>query len=353
MLESFAAREPALRAGFDLHLEGRALTWLREGCGREDTAPRFFLEAVPLDPADLPPGRRAAGFEPLGFAFAERGLRFGGACLARSELPDYAVAGVRAGQRGGGGLPVWEAELPVADPWFPRRAAGWEERYAAAAAGEPALRAPFDVRLAGRTLTYAREGCSEADTEPRFFVRLFPPEADGPPESLSFAFAERGLRYGGRCLAALELPDAGAVRVATGQYGPGGEVWAGAFPVSAEDWLARYEAAAAGEPLLRGAFDVHLDGRTLHYVRGRCSPADTAARFFLHVVPRDADDLPAERRASGFGNLDFAFADRGAAAGGRCLASAALPDYPVARVRTGQFADGRRLWEGEFALPAE
>ena len=72
-----------------------------------------------------------------------------------------------------------------------------------------------------------------------------------------------------------------------------------------------------------------------------------------------ADDTPARggrsagRREAGFANLDFAFGDRGFRHGGRRPAPAALPDYPLARVRTGQFASGERLRETEFALPAE
>ena len=123
-------------------------------------------------------------------------------------------------------------------------------------------------------------------------------------------------------------------------------------PPDPEAWRVRYEAASAVPPVLSSKFAVRLDGRTLHYTREDCAAPDTAARFFLHVVPLDAADLPEGRRASGFGNLDFAFGDRGLRYGGRCLASVPLPDYPVARVVTGQFEGGERLWEGRFALPA-
>ena len=121
-------------------------------------------------------------------------------------------------------------------------------------------------------------------------------------------------------------------------------------PPDPEAWLARFGALAASAPALRSRFHVHLEGRTLHYLRDDCAASDADARFFLHVTPLDADDLPEERRASGFANLDFAFADRGLRYGGRCMASAPLPDYGVARVATGQFEDGARLWEGEFAV---
>ena len=237
---AIAARAPDVRSEFEVRAADGALTWTREPCRAEDTAPRFFLHVVPLDAADLPAGRREAGFEEIGFAFGERGLRFGGRCLARLELPEYAIAGVRTGQRHPAAGAIWEASVPVADPSFPRAAAGWEERWAAIAAAEPSLRAAFGVRVEGRTLHYAREECAEADV---------------------------------------------------------------------------------------------------------------AARFFLHVVPLDAADLPEERRGSGFDNLDFAFGERGVRYGGRCLASVPLPEYGIARVRTGQFEGDARLWEGEIAFP--
>ena len=354
---AIAAGEPAVRAPFDLRLDGRTLTLARDGCGGDDAAPRFFLHVVPLDAGDLPAGRRAAGFEESGFALDDRGVRFGGRCMARIELPDYPVAGVRAGQRSANLPPVWEASLPVGDPAFPRRAATWRET---AAAREPALRAPFDLHLEGRALIFVRDGCSEADTEDRFFVHAVAADAADLPEArrkygserLTFAFPERGVRFGGACLAAFELPDYAILGVRAGQYGAAGEVWAGAFPPDPGAWRARYEAAAAIEPALSSTFEVRLDGRTLHYTREECAEADTAARFFLHLTPLDANDLPADRRAAGFGNLDFAFGDRGLRYEGRCLASVPLPDYGVARAVTGQFEGGARLWEGEFAFPA-
>ena len=117
--------------------------------------------------------------------------------------------------------------------------------------------------------------------------------------------------------------------------------------------LPRIRAAiAAREPAARAAFDVRRDGRTLSWVRDPCSGEDAAPRFFLHVTPADAGDLPAGRRASGFEGLDFWFRDRGVRFGGTCMATAALPDYPVARIRTGQHEGGAELWEAELALPA-
>ena len=230
---SFAEREPLIRAAFDLHFDGRTLTWARGACGEADRAARFLFRVTPLDPADLPPERRAHGFEALGFHLSERGVRHEGWCMAAAALPDYAVLAVRTGQR--------------------------------------------DAR---------------------------------------------------------------------------GEVWAAAFAPDPEAWRARYEAVAAVEPSLRAAFDVRVEGRTLHYTREQCAEADAEARFFLHVTPLDASGLPEDRREAGFANLDFAFADRGLRHEGQCLASVPLPGYPIARLATGQFEGDTRLWEGEIAFPA-
>ena len=111
-------------------------------------------------------------------------------------------------------------------------------------------------------------------------------------------------------------------------------------------WLAEYESIASGEPVARSVFDVHLRGNAVSYLKSPCGVADVRARFFLHVFPEDVESLPAGRRQHGFDNLDFDYHGLAALAwGGRCIATRALPGYPIARVRTGQFTpeDGHVL----------
>ncbi len=109
-----------------------------------------------------------------------------------------------------------------------------------------------------------------------------------------------------------------------------------------------YDALIVREPAVRSVFDVYFDGRTLAYAKSPCAPGDAAVRFFLHVTPVDAGDLPAERRNAGFDNLDFSFVDIGARFNEKCVASVRLPNYPVEKIETGQFAGGERLWEANF-----
>ena len=110
-----------------------------------------------------------------------------------------------------------------------------------------------------------------------------------------------------------------------------------------------YRAITDTQPIVRSNFDLHLIDNTLHYVRDTCRPDDIQARFFLHIVPHDTNDLPQHRQQYGFDNLDFAFYEHGVRFDGKCLASVPLPDYPIARINTGQWIPGEgKLWEGEF-----
>ena len=118
-------------------------------------------------------------------------------------------------------------------------------------------------------------------------------------------------------------------------------------------------APGVARPLLSAAglsqqseFTVYLDAAAgrLIYTRTGCRAADTAARFLLHVVPVSAGDLPAGRR---FHNLDFDFDAHGLRQRGYCVAVRALPEFPIARIDTGQYTPrGELLWKVTLAEPA-
>ena len=94
-----AAGEPLFRsAAFDLHLDGRTLTWVSASCRPEDTLQRFLLEVVPVDPDDLPRLRRERGWQGRSFWFGRFGVRFDGRCLAQRTLPDFPVRALRVGR---------------------------------------------------------------------------------------------------------------------------------------------------------------------------------------------------------------------------------------------------------------
>ncbi len=103
------------------------------------------------------------------------------------------------------------------------------------------------------------------------------------------------------------------------------------------------------EPAIRADFDMHLIETRLIYVKEPCRPEDVEARFFLHLDPADANDLPEHRKRHGFDNLDFRLDRQEFRYGGLCVATRTLPEYNIAKIRTSQYIPGEgRLWEGKF-----
>ena len=106
------AGAPLARFFFDIYRDGRALTYLRNGCTEAEAETRFFLHVVPADDGDLPEHRREYGFDNLDFTLAARGARLDGNCVALARLPAYPVATVRTGQYDDTGA-LWTAEFAI------------------------------------------------------------------------------------------------------------------------------------------------------------------------------------------------------------------------------------------------
>ena len=106
-----------------------------------------------------------------------------------------------------------------------------------------------------------------------------------------------------------------------------------------------YRSLTQGAPAARAYYDVRFDAArgVLTYARAPCAAADARARFFLHVVPADADDLPDDQVRQGFDNRDFNLPDQ-ALFDGKCLAAVRLPEYAVDHVRTGQTERNGDVW---------
>ena len=111
----------------------------------------------------------------------------------------------------------------------------------------------------------------------------------------------------------------------------------------------------AGERVVRAHWDVYRNGRKLTYRKQPCAPADTQAKFVLHVLPADPAVLPAYRQRYGYDNLGFYFdrynVRRGVQRGDQCIAIVLLPNYPIDRIRVGQWiaVENRTLWEAELS----
>ena len=171
---------------------------------------------------------------------------------------------------------------------------------------------------------------------------LRPRYRDGPPAVL---FATPGLRP------LAEFAD-GAVFAVDRGYAP-----------PSHRYREAYEFLGTKEPDPEADFEVVFDrgsvsaakGPMLFYRRASCREESLREeRFFLHVYPEAPGALPAERAPHGFENLDFDFLRWGVLfelEGGKraCLAMVPLPDYGIARVRTGRYRSGDgETWSAEI-----
>ena len=106
-----------------------------------------------------------------------------------------------------------------------------------------------------------------------------------------------------------------------------------------------YRSLTQGAPAVRAGYDVYFNAArgALTYARAPCVRADMVARFFLHVVPEDADDLPDDHVRYGFDNRDFNLPEQ-ALFDRKCLATVQLPEYAVDHVRTGQAEKKNDVW---------
>ena len=343
--EAVLRREPALESVYDFHFVDGDLALVKEPC-----APSFLtkqipnLRVIPADRDDLPYWREAQGFDLFRFRLGTFGAYFDGKCVAGLPLPSYDIARFEV---------RWSS--PLLDEAEARARA-----QQAQSDGQLLARSAHDLYLADGELVYLRDSCDPLETEHPFHLNVFPERPGDLPEDrrergyerFHFEFHLNGAFADGGCAVFFPLPDYPAAGIQTGQYdGEGGDLWFAEFLLDPGRRWADAAAGASGEPVARGDFDVYLTDGALAYLKSPCDPADTEAWFFLHVTPERAEDLPDERRGFGFDNLDFAFFPNGALFEGRCAARAALPEYPIASIRTGQHGSGvGEIWSAEFTV---
>ena len=237
----------------------------------------------------------------------------------------------------------------------------------AAANGDLLARADFDIYAHNGALYYLKEDCDPLpprDPQFRIFLHIFPVDpADLPArgreydfENRDFQLADNSAFFDGKCIHRRLLPDYPIARIRTGHNAaaPGYDEWRMdidlAAHAAAQAIHDRILAGDYGPPVAQSNFDIYLRDNTLAYLKEPCAEGDADARFFLHIVHANPADLPADRRERGFANSDFHFADHGAYAGDICVAERELPDYPIERIRTGQFVSGEgAIWRVEFA----
>ena len=244
------------------------------------------------------------------------------------------------------------------------------QEYESIVSTAPILRSNFDVYRRENNITYVKNPCSLPDTEARFFLHIVPTNSNDLPDDRKqygfdnhgFSFDRpHGMRFDGKCMVSVDLPGYRIERMVTGQYIPQERrgVWVGEIqlPVNenavsqADAHHQEYESGMSASPVLRSNFDVYRRENSITYVKNPCSLPDIQAIFFLHIYPRDLQDLPDDRKQHGFDNLDFSFYEHVVRFDGKCMATVGLPAYSIEHMVTGQFVPGQgKLWEDEFSV---
>jgi len=352
------AGEPIIRTDYNVYLADKRLIFVRENCSPEEPDAWFGARLFPHYPETLPPQQwRRGSYVPFG----GHGVRLGRLCLTVIQLPDYASGDLILTRRNLGnfrpkGLPVWEELYSLSRPGLGELIA--DRRRQQPEADNPAAFDVFIDQDAGRhRLLYAKEDCPQSAYETRVTLHIYPVNrADLPPQrqasgfdNQDFLLDDYGGRPGGECIAAVPLPDYPIAALRTGQAG----VWElNLYPPADPDYLREtYAALSDSQPDAQAVFALYWQDNRLIYLRETCNAADTAVGFFLHILPADVADLPAERQSAGFANIDFAFDRWGGLFDGKCLAAVPLPDYPIAAIRTGQHIPGPgEVWAAELMV---
>ena len=234
-------------------------------------------------------------------------------------------------------------------------------KYQWVVSGELVARSTFDVYRDEHVLHYVKTPCSDADMQTEFFLHLFPADERSIAfhrrwlgyDNEGFKFYDRGLRFDDKCLASIALPHYDIARIETGPLPPVKASKERAdHPGRLKAYRQAYQRVVSGEPVARSIFDVYRDERTLYYVKSPCSDADVKFRFFLHLFPADAEELPSHRRPYGYDNYDFDFSSYGLRFDDKCLAGIALPHYAIARIETGRvhWNSSGNHWEAKIFL---
>ena len=232
-----------------------------------------------------------------------------------------------------------------------------------ALASKRVVNSVFDAHLDANTLYYLKESCVESDVRGRFLLSVHPADVDDLPaesaelghESLNLSFGPiTGTLFEGKCIIRRELPNYEIARIETGQWTPDlGGLWSAVIDPNADaadleaSWDANekaFQAVADGEPAIRSAFDVYMEGGALVYLKEGCAGTDASARFILSVFPANPEDLPEKFRALGHESLNFDFFPQGVTFGDKCMIRRELPNYEIARIETGQWMSGVGVW---------
>lgn len=350
-LRKAQAGKLVIDSDFDVYLNRKRLTYIKEGCRPTDLDGHFFLNWIPVTKNDLPEHRVQYGWERGQARF--RYYRIDrDRCVVEKSLPHYPVRSLWTGQYDRDAGVRWEGEFA-----FGLETGGTRSRQFVPVAGQRIIASDFDVYLDGKHLVYIKKECRPSDREAAFFLHATPLEdRDLPPDRVRYGFDNLDFNA---CTIEWRRPSYAIGHIRTGQFvkddqGNTLPLWEDEYTIGPGDHHNGKDMPAAGTRIIASDFDCYLDDARIICTKEECRPSDREAVFFLHVTPLEDRDLPPNRVHYGFDNLDrnslewgFRIDEFG------CTIKRQLPAYAIRHIRTGQFVEDAQgnyvnLWEGEF-----
>ena len=107
---------PIISSDWDVYLVENSLIFAKDDQCSAEAEPLFFVHLYPVDINDLPGHRQQHGFGGFNFSLDSTNVLLdGGVCVAKVELPDYAIAAIRTGQFTDEGQNIWEGSFDVVE----------------------------------------------------------------------------------------------------------------------------------------------------------------------------------------------------------------------------------------------
>ena len=105
------------------------------------------------------------------------------------------------------------------------------------------------------------------------------------------------------------------------------------------------------QPLVSSEFDIYKNENTLIFYKNKCSSINVTHQFYLHVTPKNINDLPINRQKYGYQNMDFKFYSSGGSINdNQCIVQIKLPNYDIKKIQTGQYKDSKRDWDVVYSF---
>ena len=104
-------------------------------------------------------------------------------------------------------------------------------------------------------------------------------------------------------------------------------------------------------------FEIYIHDNEIWFVKEKV--VNKSARFFIHIIPDNMNDLPKNRKKYSYDNLAFTYERQHISVPwwkgtfNYLIAKVPLPDYKIQEISTGQYTPKEVLWKANFSISSQ